>query len=143
MDTRSFFEEVSLLLACDRLRAEAVTTVVLQELKVRLTPGEGNDVAAQLPRELRRIWEEPTEIATVPQRIHRTEFVGRVRNRAILPDDEEADRAVRAVFRTLQRALGSPHGTEGEAGDIYAQLPKDLKALWLEAARMEPPRGFA
>jgi hypothetical protein len=34
----------------------------------------------------------------------------------------------------LQRLLGSTTGMEGEAWDIFSQLPKDLKRLWLEAA---------
>jgi uncharacterized protein (DUF2267 family) len=58
-----------------------------------------------------------------------------VRNRAVLPDDSEALRAVKAVFATLQHLLGSPTGKEGEAWDIYSQLPKDLKTLWEDAGR--------
>jgi uncharacterized protein (DUF2267 family) len=68
-------------------------------------------------------------------KIHRAEFIGRVRQRAVLPDDGEAEHAVRAVFRALQRLLGSPSGCEGEAWDVFSQLSKDLKPLWLDAAR--------
>jgi uncharacterized protein (DUF2267 family) len=52
----------------------------------------------------------------------------------VLPDDAEAERAVRAVFGALQRLLGSRTGREGEAWDVFSQLPKDLKQLWLDAA---------
>jgi uncharacterized protein (DUF2267 family) len=69
------------------------------------------------------------------RRTHRNEFIGRVRQRAVLTDDREAERAVRVVFSALQYALCSPHGTEGEAWHIFAQLPKDMKSLWLEASR--------
>jgi hypothetical protein len=34
----------------------------------------------------------------------------------------------------LQKALGSLTGKEGEAWDIYSQLPKGLKNLWLSSA---------
>jgi uncharacterized protein (DUF2267 family) len=51
-----------------------------------------------------------------------------------LADDREAERAVLAVFATLQELLGSPSGQSGEAWDVMSQLPKDLKRLWLEAA---------
>jgi hypothetical protein len=51
-----------------------------------------------------------------------------------LPDDGEAERAVKAVFGTLQRLLGSPTGKEGEAWDVFSVLPKDLKMLWLSSA---------
>jgi uncharacterized protein (DUF2267 family) len=54
-----------------------------------------------------------------------------------LPDDGEARRAVRVVFAVLQRLLGSRHGVEGEAWDVFSQLPKDLKKLWLTAADEE------
>ncbi len=57
-----------------------------------------------------------------------------MRQRAVLPDDAEAERAVKAVFAALQRLLGSRTGLEGEAWDIFSQLPKDLKQLWVEAA---------
>jgi len=67
-------------------------------------------------------------------RTHAAEFMGRVRRRAVLPDDAEAERSVLAVFGALQKLLGSPTGKEGEAWDIFSQLPKDLKKLWLAAS---------
>jgi hypothetical protein len=42
---------------------------------------------------------------------------------------------VHAVFGTLQRLLGSPSGTEGEAWDVFSVLPGDLKRIWLDSAR--------
>jgi uncharacterized protein (DUF2267 family) len=50
--------------------------------------------------------------------------------------DNEADahRAIIAVFAALQSALGDPSGKIGTAGHILAQLPSDLKRLWLNAA---------
>ena len=68
------------------------------------------------------------------RRVHKEEFLGRVRRRAGLADDVEAERAVRAVFKGLQRGRRNPTGKEGEAWDIFSQLPKDLKRLWLEAS---------
>ena len=115
MDDRAFLRGVSERLECDERRAESVAFAVLQELRDRLTPAE------------RR--EQP------PSRVRRDEFVGRVRQRAVLPDDAEAERAVRAVFAQLQALLGSATGREGEAWDIYSQLPKDLKTLWLDSSR--------
>ena len=76
----------------------------------------------------------PRSDAAPPSHVDRDEFVGRVRQRAVLPDDGEAMRAVRVVFATLQHALGSPDGRTGEAGDVASQLPKRLKQLWLDAA---------
>ncbi len=133
MDDKSFMREVAERLKCDERRADAVTFAVFQELRDRLTPKEARDVAAQLPTALKRMWEDGERPDRKPDRVHRSEFIGRIRQRLVLPDDAEAERAVRAVFAALQALLGSPTGREGEAWDIYSQLPKDLKVLWLDA----------
>lgn len=134
MNSKTFYEEVSRLLACDHGRAEAAVTVVFHELSQRLTGNEVAHVAAQLPHDLRLLWAEDQNEPRPPH-VHRPEFIGRVRRRGALASDDEAERAVRAVFRTLQRALGSVTGKDGEAADIWAQLPRDLASLWLEAAQ--------
>ena len=139
MDRSTFLHTVAERLRCDQQRADALTTVVFQELRARLTPTEAAHVASQLPGGLRVSWLETESPGRPAQRVHRNEFIGRVRQRAVLPDDAEAERAVRVVFNVLQHALGSSHGTEGEAWDIFAQLPKDLKSLWLEASRDHKP----
>lgn len=135
MDERTFLHGVADRLACDLHRAESVTFAVFGELSDRLSPHERHDVEAQLPTPLKRLWDAGNRPDRPSTRVHRDEFIGRVRQRAVLPDDGEAERAVRAVFAQLQLLLGSPTGREGEAWDIYSQLPKDLKALWLDASR--------
>lgn len=135
MDRKTFIRGVSASLACDEARAEAITLIVFQELRGRITPREAADAAAQMPLSLRELWLDGEDPKRGVSRLHRAEFLGRVRNRAMLGDDGEAERASKAVFRILQHALGSAHGTEGEAWDILSQLPKDLKDLWIEAAR--------
>jgi uncharacterized protein (DUF2267 family) len=134
MDDRTFFREVAAALGCDERRAEGITFVVFGELRDRLSPDERRDVAAQLSTGLERLW-SAGDIGRAPNHVHRAEFLARVRYRAVLPDDGEAERAVRAVFACLQRALGSATGREGEAWDVLSQLPKDLKTLWLDAPR--------
>jgi uncharacterized protein (DUF2267 family) len=133
MDAKHFRRDVAAALACDDQRAEALTFAVFQELRDRLTPGEADDVAAQLPAELKTMWLEGENPGRTVTKTDAHEFVGRVRRRAALPDDSEAERAVLAVFGTLQRLLGSPTGREGEAWDVFSQLPKGLKELWLRA----------
>lgn len=142
MDYRTFVRTVAEHLRCDRPRAEGLSVIVLRELRDRLTPQEAADVAAQLPKELKLIWLEGEDAGRHVARIHRDAFIGDVRRRGVLPDDIEALRAIRAVFATLQRLLGSPTGKEGEAWDIYSQLPKDLKLLWEEAARVSAEEKF-
>jgi uncharacterized protein (DUF2267 family) len=138
MTERRFVQEVADILRCDPQRAESVIFAVFQELSHRLTPAEATDVASQLPAGLRRLWSDGGSPARRVEKIHRVEFIGRIRQRAVLPDDEEAERSVRAVFRALQELLGSPKGREGEAWHVFSQLPKDLKQLWLDAAGSRP-----
>ena len=135
MTERRFVDDVADALRCDRQRAESVIFAVFQELSRRLTAGEAAHVASQLPTGLKRLWSVGELPGRPVEKIHRAEFIGRVRQRAVLPDDDEAERAVRTVFRALQRLLGSPSGREGEAWDVFSQLSKDLKQLWLDAAR--------
>jgi len=135
MDAKSFLQEVASRFGCDEERADAVTWVVLGLLRERLTPKEAGDVDAQLPAGLRRMWEDGERSDRPVRRTHAPELLAEVRSRLALPTENEARRAVEAVFRALQRLLGSPTGTEGEAWDVFSQLPKDLKAIWLSAAR--------
>jgi uncharacterized protein (DUF2267 family) len=138
MDDLTFFHRIAQRLGCDARRAEGVVFAVLQLLRDRLTPEEAGDVGAQLPSGLKRIWQEQDRPGRRVDRLHQAEFVGRVREWAGLPDDAEAERAVKAVFAELQHLLGSESGKEGEAWDVFSQLPKDLKKLWLAAAERAP-----
>ena len=133
MDERSFFRDVAARVRSDELRAEGLTFAVFQELRARLPVKEASDVASQLPTGLKRLWGDHDPPGRRVQKVHEAEFVGRVRQRAALPNDAEAERAICAVFATLQRLLGSPTGREGEAWDVFSVLPKDLKTLWLAA----------
>jgi uncharacterized protein (DUF2267 family) len=135
MNERTFISEVAARLGCDDRRAEGLTFAVFQALHDRLTPGEAADVAAQLPTPLKRLWGDHDRPDRRVERTHRTDFLGLVRHWAGLPDELEAERGVKAVFAELQKLLGSPTGLEGEAWDVFSQLPKDLKALWVSAAR--------
>ena len=134
MDIQHFLHTVATALGCDAKRAEALTFTVFQELRDRLTSKEAADVAAQLPTSLKVLWNEGEVADRLPNKVHAAEFIGRVRRRAALPDDVEAERSVRTVFRTLRALLGGTSGFQGEAWDVFSQLPKDMKPLWFEFA---------
>jgi uncharacterized protein (DUF2267 family) len=133
MNDKEFITRVAHRAGTDLEGAGAVTYAVFQELRERITPQEAFHVASQLPIELQVLWLENERIDRDVRKTHETEFVARVRYYASLADFASAGRGVRAVFATLQEALGSPTGTEGEAWDVFSQLPKDLKKLWLSA----------
>ena len=103
------------------------TAAVLHALRDRLTAEEGRQAIAQLPRELKQMW-GPAATPHRPIKMHKTLFYERVRTEAALPSTRKARAVTTAVFAALKEQL-SP----GEAEDIEAQLPKDLKAVW-EAA---------
>jgi uncharacterized protein (DUF2267 family) len=136
MNERSFLREVAQALRCDEQRAESIVFIVFQELRERITPREAADVAAQLPAGLKRLWLENETANRSVHRTHLSDFLGRVRQHGALPDEAEAVRGTRAVFSALQLLLGSSTGMEGEAWDIFSQLPKDMKLLWLDAAKL-------
>jgi len=138
MDEKAFLHKVAERLACDQKRAESLTFAVFQELRDRLTPHEAAHVAAQLPGGLKQLWMSFERPDREVRKIHESQFLGEVRRMAALPDDNEAERAILVVFRTLQESLGSSTGREGESWDILSQLPKDLKKLWLSAREQVP-----
>jgi uncharacterized protein (DUF2267 family) len=133
METREFVREVARRTGADERRAEGLVFAVFHTLQDRIPEKEARDVEAQLPTGLKRLWRAEDRRGAV-EKLHVTDFLGRVREWAVLPDDAEARRAVHAVFAALQHALGSPTGQEGEASHVLSVLPKDLKRLWLEAA---------
>ncbi len=133
MNDREFITRVAHRAGTNLEGAGAMTYAVFQELRERITPKEAFDVASQLPIDLQVLWLQNERIDRGVRKTHETEFVARVRYYASLADFDTAARGVRAVFATLQDALGSPSGIEGEAWDIFSQLPKDLKKLWLSA----------
>jgi uncharacterized protein (DUF2267 family) len=60
--------------------------------------------------------------------MHQDEFLERVRRAAGLTSTQEARWMTLSVFAALKKQL-SP----GETGDVFDQLPKDLKEVWAEA----------
>jgi len=139
MDEDTFLAEVSRRLDLSRERAEEVTTGVLQVLRERIG-AEAAHMDAQLPAGLKRFWHEPGLKEQV-SRLHKDEFFERVATMAHLTETE-VPRAVKVVFKVLQKALTSPTGEEGEAWDVLSRLPKDLKKVWTAAARLSdtPPK---
>lgn len=108
--------------------AKRATPAVLHALRDRLTQREAHQLAAQLPREIRAAWNTGDVAGRRPVKMRRPAFYARVRVTAGLASTREARALIVAVFAAL-KAQVSP----GEAEDVDAQLPKDLKALWEEA----------
>ncbi len=140
MEYEKFKHQVQLLSALSEAQTDRVIVAVLQELHDRLSPREADDLAAQLPGELKAMWHAFDAPGRGVRRTHKAEFVRHVAETAEVPEDV-ASHAVMAVFKGVQLLLHSPTGQEGEAWDVFSQLPKDLKRVWTAASRMQVKPG--
>lgn len=108
--------------------AKRATAAVFHALRDRLTPDEADQVRAQLPLDLKEVWGEGEQADRRPLKLDREQFYARVRAEATLGTTRDARWMTLAVFGALKE-----HLSPGEAEDVLAQLPKDLKELWAEA----------
>jgi uncharacterized protein (DUF2267 family) len=101
--------------------AEQAITATLETLSERLTGGEANDLAAQLPEELKAPLERSAEEA---EGFSLEEFYGRVAEREGV-DIETARNDASAVMSVLRVAV-----TPGQLDDLMAQLPSEFNVLF-------------
>jgi uncharacterized protein (DUF2267 family) len=143
MEEEQFIHMVAEQLNVDSEQAKKIISAVFHALHDRLTPKEATHVAAQMPSHLKSMWVAFELPGREVKRTHKTQFVRHIAEQAGIAEDE-ATRAMRVVFKALQALLKSPTGQEGEAWDIFSQLPKDLKRVWLAAGTATPkPRRVA
>jgi uncharacterized protein (DUF2267 family) len=129
MQARHFYSRVSVEAGIDSLEdSRQATAAVLRALRDRLTADEARQAFAQLPGELQRLWASGRPPATQPVKLKRHEFLERVRVDAGLRSVSQAEMVTDAVFAGLKEQLSA-----GEAADIEAQLPRDLKTQWARA----------
>ena len=129
MRPRQMYSRVSVEAGLDTLEeSRQATAAVLHALRDRLTPDEAAHAAAQLPTELKALWGSGHPALAPPLKLHRREFLERVRLEAGLRSTVQAEEVTDAVFAALKEQL-----SEGEADDIMAQLPRDLKHQWARA----------
>jgi uncharacterized protein (DUF2267 family) len=114
-----FIDAVAELGQLSREEAEEVTHATLQTLAERITGGEADDVASQLPKRLKDALLTTNEQA---EPCGLEEFKRRVSERSAGIDD--TTHAIRAVMTTLREAL-----TGGEFDDVMDQLPVEFGAV--------------
>jgi uncharacterized protein (DUF2267 family) len=100
--------------------AAALTRATLATLAERVTGGEAQDLAAQLPAPLKTALISAHQNA---EAFSAKEFVERTAERAGT-DPDVAEVAIEAVLATLRDAV-----TPGEFDDVLSQLPADLRRL--------------
>ena len=129
MTAAAFYRTVMRTSGDDRRElAKRATAAVFHALRDRLTPEESDQLVDQLPTELKRIWRAGEKAERRPVKLHRAQFFERVKAETGAVSAREARWVTLAVFAALKEQL-SP----GEAEDVLAQLPKDLKEVWAEA----------
>jgi uncharacterized protein (DUF2267 family) len=120
MTNEEFINAVARRAGVSTQQAESLTKAVLSALADRLTGGEADDVASQLPKGIKEAM-LPTNPEAEPFGL--SEFIERVVSRAgVTP--EQAEVGARAVMTTLRDAI-----TEGEFKDMMAQLPEEFEQL--------------
>ncbi|EKE02523.1 MAG: hypothetical protein ACD_20C00372G0001 [uncultured bacterium] len=120
----------------DKAVAERGVQIVLSVLSHRLTVEEASDVADQLPHELKRIWNNQVWVTNYfflsGKRLkyrHKVELMSLVENEILregLP--LHAESLTKTVLHTLKEQI-----TPGEAEDISAQLPDELREFFKAA----------
>jgi uncharacterized protein (DUF2267 family) len=77
---------------------------------------------------LRALWENSREKEVGVIKFKKKEFIEKVKGEGDLADDASAERIVSAVFSAIKERVSA-----GEAKDVEAQLPAELKKMWKEA----------
>ena len=107
-----------------RNQSYAALRAVLHALRDRLTVEEAAQLSAQLPLLVRGIYFEGWDPSKVPIKMHRDEFLARIRDEFPFEIPGGTERLARTTLEALRR-----HITDGEWEDVRASLPDDLVAV--------------
>ncbi len=119
-----FLERVQERTGLERVLAELATQATISTLAERISGGEAEDVARELPPELRN-WIAKT--AEYPERFGADEFIRRVVTKVPELKPEETEDIVRAVLTTLREEV-----SRKEVLDTLSQLPMDIRRLFAQ-----------
>lgn len=115
-------------------QTKAATAAVFDALRARISHRTGDNIAQQLPTELKQMWESGIvehigRSLTDEQRMDLHEFMDKVQKDPRIGDAAPARDVVRAVFMALQEQL-----TPGAADKIAGELPPDIREFWMSSA---------
>jgi uncharacterized protein (DUF2267 family) len=131
--TNEWLDEVMSELAIeDRKTGYAALRATLHALRERLPTEEAVHLGAQLPMLVRGFYYEGWRPVQEPIKMHRAEFLLRVEEQLTGGASElDPEVVVRAIFQVLTRRI-----SRGEIEQVEQTLPKDLRDLWPEWARV-------
>ncbi|GAA0923537.1 DUF2267 domain-containing protein [Pseudonocardia zijingensis] len=107
-----------------RNQSYAALRVVLHALRDRLAVEEAAQLSAQLPLLVRGIYFEGWDPSKVPIKMHRDEFLRRIRDEFPFEIPGGPERLVGTTLEALRR-----HISDGEWDDVRASLPDDIVAV--------------
>lgn len=122
MNEREFIDAVAGRAGVSAEQAATLTPAVLATLAERISGGEADDIANQLPAELGRHLRRPPGVANA-EAFTLAEFVRRVSERAGV-DQTMAAAGVQAVLTTIGEAV-----TGDEFKEMLSQLPREILAV--------------
>lgn len=106
--------------------------VTLHALRDRLPLNEVAQLGAQLPMLIRGLYYEGWSPSRTPDKLLNKELFVEILQVAFLKDPHfDADRVLRAVFKTIEK-----HISTGESRDVAAVLPDSLSRIWSEAGNL-------
>ena len=115
----------------DSKQAYEALRAVLHMIRDRMPPDEATDLGAQLPTLVRGVYYEAWAPRRTPDKARSEgQFLEGVRQRIQPAPEFDLGAAALAVFACLARHLDS-----GQVDQVINAMPKDVQALWPEAAR--------
>lgn len=140
MDAEEFWKRVSVRSGIHgRGHVVAATECVFEALRARMSHQTGDNIAQQLPSEVKRLWEsgprehQEREAAEV-ERMDLNEFLERIQSNKALTGSGNAGEVARAVFMTMQEQI-----TPGASQKVTSELPGDIRQFWLDSMPEERP----
>ena len=126
MNYAEFREAVAKRAGLSPPEADNIIRATLTTLTERISGGEADDLAAQLPEELREHMHKDVDFG---ERLDLAEFLNEVRARAGV-DRQVAAEGIRAVLTTVRDAVSAE-----EFKDMASELPKDIQQLLYPVSR--------
>lgn len=124
--TNEILKEIESKLGWEEHRNQSYSALraVLHTLRDLLLPNEAVQLGEQLPTLLRGVYYEGWEPSETPRKANRAGFLEEIRRKFPFSMGENIEYLVGVILKALRK-----HISLGEAEDIKAELPKDIRSL--------------
>jgi uncharacterized protein (DUF2267 family) len=135
MDSGLYIDSIAGQLKCSQPRAEAILRAVMRALRDGLDAQEAATIESSLPVGLRAMW--PRAVGEHPGLADLGDigFLGRVRELAAFPSDDETKQMVSVVMTVLMTSMAIPGNDRRAAWSVLTHLPRDSKIVWMKLFR--------